>query len=132
MTAKATGVQRGLASRAGVQGTKRMSEFKTVCRVGELAEGEGKTVEVNNKLIAVFLEKGRYYAIDDVCPHMGASLSGGWVENGIVTCPWHAWRFRLEDGAWADYTKLKIGCYPVRVAGDVIQVQVPESKKAED
>jgi nitrite reductase (NADH) small subunit/3-phenylpropionate/trans-cinnamate dioxygenase ferredoxin subunit len=109
-----------------------MSEFKTVCRVGELAEGEGKTVEVNNKLIAVFLEKGRYYAIDDVCPHMGASLSGGWVENGIVTCPWHAWRFRLEDGAWADYTKLKIGCYPVRVAGDVIQVQVPESKKAED
>ena len=33
---------------------------------------------------------------------MGASLSGGYVENGVVTCPWHAWRFRLTDGAWAD------------------------------
>ena len=48
---------------------------------------------------------------------MGASLSGGYVENGVVTCPWHAWRFRLADGAWADNPRIKIGCYPVRVAG---------------
>jgi nitrite reductase (NADH) small subunit/3-phenylpropionate/trans-cinnamate dioxygenase ferredoxin subunit len=103
-----------------------MSEFQTVCRVGDVAEGEGRTVEVGGKLIAVFLERGQYYAVDDLCPHMGASLAGGYVENGTVTCPWHAWRFRLTDGAWADYTKIKIGCYPVRVVDGAIQVQVPE------
>ena len=102
-----------------------MAEFQSVCRVADLAEGEGKTVEVAGKLIAVFCDQGRYYAIDDVCPHMGASLSGGHVVNGIVTCPWHAWRFRLADGAWADCPRLKIGCYPVRVEGDLIQVLVP-------
>jgi nitrite reductase (NADH) small subunit/3-phenylpropionate/trans-cinnamate dioxygenase ferredoxin subunit len=101
-----------------------MAEFHTVCRTGEIVEGEGKMVQVAGKLIAVFLEAGRYYAIDDVCPHMGASLSGGFVENGIVTCPWHAWRFRLADGAWADSPRIKIGCYPVRVENDEIQVQV--------
>ena len=108
-----------------------MSDFHRVCRVGDLAEGEGKTVSVNGKLIAVFLADGRYHAIDDTCPHMGASLSGGYVENGIVTCPWHAWRFRLSDGAWADNPRLKIGCYAVRVEGDEIQVQVavpPQAK----
>jgi nitrite reductase (NADH) small subunit len=105
-----------------------MSEFRTVCRVGEVIEGEGKTVEIDNKLVAVFLHQGHYYAIDDVCPHMGASLSGGYVENGTVTCPWHAWRFHLNDGAWADYLKIKIGCYAVRVVGDEIQVQVPALK----
>ena len=106
-----------------------MSEFRTVCRVGDVIEGEGKTVEVNNKLVAVFLHGGNYYAIDDVCPHMGASLSGGYVDNGTVTCPWHAWRFRLSDGAWADYSKLKIGCYAVRVVGNEIQVEVPGGAK---
>ena len=45
------------------------------------------------------------------------------MENGIVTCPWHAWRFRLTDGTWADYTKVKIGCYPVRVVGEEIQIE---------
>jgi nitrite reductase (NADH) small subunit/3-phenylpropionate/trans-cinnamate dioxygenase ferredoxin subunit len=87
-----------------------------------VAEGEGRTVELDKKLIAVFLHRGQYYAIDDLCPHMGASLSGGAVEDGIVTCPWHAWRFHLGDGTWADYKKIKIGCYPVRVVDDEIQI----------
>jgi nitrite reductase (NADH) small subunit len=103
-----------------------MSEFRTVCRVGDVKEGEGKAVELDKKLISLFLHNGTYSAIDDVCPHMGASLSDGYVENGTVTCPWHAWRFRLADGAWADYLKIKIGCYPVRVVGEEIQVQFPQ------
>ncbi len=102
-----------------------MSDFHSVCKVSEVAPGEGKTVQVGGKLIALFCVDGKYHAIDDTCPHMGASLSGGYVENGIVTCPWHAWRYRLSDGAWADNPKLKIGCYAVRVEGDHVQIQVP-------
>jgi nitrite reductase (NADH) small subunit/3-phenylpropionate/trans-cinnamate dioxygenase ferredoxin subunit len=101
-----------------------MADFHFVCRVDELVEGQGKTVEAGGKLVAVFLENGHYYAIDDVCPHMGASLSGGCLEDGIVTCAWHGWRFRLADGAWADNPRIKIGCYPVRVEGAEVQVQV--------
>jgi nitrite reductase (NADH) small subunit/3-phenylpropionate/trans-cinnamate dioxygenase ferredoxin subunit len=101
-----------------------MSEFQTVCKVQELSEGQARTIEVAGRLIALFCVGGQYHAIDDVCPHMGASLSDGSVEAGVVTCPWHAWRFRLADGAWADYPRMKIGCYPVRVEGDLIQVQV--------
>jgi nitrite reductase (NADH) small subunit len=98
--------------------------FHTLCRVGDVGEGEGRVFEVGNKLIALFCHDGQYFAIDDVCPHMGASLSGGYLENGIVTCPWHAWRFRLADGAWADNPRIKIGCYPVQVADGEIRVQV--------
>jgi nitrite reductase (NADH) small subunit len=108
-----------------------MPEFRRVCQVGDVHEGEGKTVEVNGKLIALFRTGGQYYAIDDMCPHMGASLADGCVENGIVTCSWHAWRFRLSDGAWADNPRIKIGCFPVRVEGDEVQVQVPDNPKKE-
>ncbi len=101
-----------------------MAAFQTVCRVEDLTEGEGKTVEVSGKLIALLCDRGQYYAIDDVCPHMGGSLGEGYVEDGIVTCPWHAWRFRLADGAWADSPRIKIGCYPVRVENGEIQIQV--------
>lgn len=106
-----------------------MAEFQTVCRVSDLREGEGKTVRIGQKLIAVFKDNGQFFALDDCCPHMGASLAGGWVENGIVTCPWHAWRFRLADGAWADNPrgKLGVGRHAVRVVGDEVQVQVTEA-----
>ena len=99
-------------------------EFYPVCRVSELAEGEARMVQAADKLIAVFCHEGQYFAIDDTCPHMGDSLSRGYVEKGIVTCPWHAWRFRLSDGAWADNPRIKIGSYPVRVMDGEIQVEV--------
>ncbi|GBD36392.1 Assimilatory nitrite reductase [NAD(P)H] small subunit [bacterium HR36] len=101
-----------------------MPEYRTVLKVKDLPEESARVVEVDGKLVAIFHHAGKYFAIDDTCPHMGASLAEGYVEEGIVTCPWHAWRFRLEDGAWADNPRLKIGCYPVRVVGDEIQLAV--------
>jgi nitrite reductase (NADH) small subunit/3-phenylpropionate/trans-cinnamate dioxygenase ferredoxin subunit len=106
-----------------------MTDFHPVCRVAELAEGEGRVFQVADKLIAVFRHEGQYYAIDDTCPHMGDSLSQGYVENGIVTCPWHAWRFRLSDGAWADNPRIKIGSYPVRISNGEIQVAIDKVEK---
>src|SRR6266851_5605208 len=93
-----------------------MDEFRTACRVDELVPGEGKLVELD----------GKYFAIDDVCPHMGGSLSEGAVQQGIVTCPWHGWRFRLADGAWADSPRVKIGAYPVHEADGSVQLEFPD------
>jgi nitrite reductase (NADH) small subunit/3-phenylpropionate/trans-cinnamate dioxygenase ferredoxin subunit len=101
-----------------------MGEFRTVCKVQEIPEGEGKTIAAGEKLIAVFRQGDQVFAIDDVCPHMGASLSGGYIEGGIVTCPWHGWRFRLADGVWADNPRIKIGCFPIRVVGDEVQIEL--------
>jgi len=109
-----------------------MAEFHTVCQVSDIPEGEGRTIALGRKLIAVFRDQGRLFAIDDVCPHMGASLSRGHVEKGIVTCPWHAWRFRLADGAWADNPRIKIGCYPVRVEKDEVQVGLDLSPRTQE
>jgi nitrite reductase (NADH) small subunit/3-phenylpropionate/trans-cinnamate dioxygenase ferredoxin subunit len=68
--------------------------------------------------------QGRYQAIDDICPHMGASLGAGYLdEEGVVTCPWHAWRFRVCDGKWADNPRLSVDTFEVRVQGDEIQVR---------
>ncbi len=104
-----------------------MSRYVVVGRVGDIADGEAKTAPGPGKRVAVFREGDRYFAIDDMCPHMGASLADGFVEDGIVTCRWHYWRFRLSDGAWADNPRIKIGCYPVQVVDNEIRLELPES-----
>lgn len=102
-----------------------MSEFVTVAKVGAIPAGQGGTFAIGDKLVAVFNRGGTYYAIDDLCPHMGASLGAGQLdEEGAVTCPWHAWRFDIRDGTWRDNPRLKIPSYPVRIQGDEIQVQL--------
>ncbi len=104
-----------------------MSEFVTVARVGSIAPNQGITVAVGERLIAVFFADGKYSAIDDLCPHMGASLGAGECHDGVVACPWHAWRFRVSDGTWCDSPKIKIDSFEVRVVGDEIQVFVPDA-----
>lgn len=98
--------------------------FVTVAKVGEIPEGQGAAYPVNGRMVAVFCENGDYFAIDDFCPHMGASLAGGYVEKGIVACPWHAWRFCIHDGKWCDNPRIKIDAFETRVEGDEVQVRV--------
>ncbi|MEK6249627.1 MAG: Rieske (2Fe-2S) protein [Planctomycetales bacterium] len=104
-----------------------MAEFTTVATVGEIQEGKGATFTVAGRMVAVFYADGEYYAIDDLCPHMGASLSAGHVDQKTVTCPWHAWRFSICDGTWLDNPKLKVDRFEVRVDGDEIQVRLADS-----
>jgi nitrite reductase (NADH) small subunit/3-phenylpropionate/trans-cinnamate dioxygenase ferredoxin subunit len=97
----------------------------TVGKWEDIPEGGSAVVTINQKDIAIFNVNGKFFALDDVCPHMGASLSGGFVEDGCVTCPWHYWRFRLVDGTWADSPRIKTGSYPVHVVGDELQLELP-------
>ena len=100
-------------------------DFVTVARVGAIPEGEVRSFQVGERLVAVFNQDGRYFAIDDLCPHMGASLGAGYLdEEGVVTCPWHAWRFCVRDGKWADNPRLAVDTFDVRIEGDKIQVRV--------
>lgn len=103
-----------------------MSEFVPVLKVGSLAEGAGETVTVNGRLVAVFNRGGEYFAIDDLCPHQGASLGAGYLdEEGAVSCPWHAWRFCVTDGKWCDNPRLGVDTFEVRINGEDVEVRVP-------
>ncbi len=48
--------------------------------------------------VAVYHVDGRVTAINDICPHAGALLSGGEVNGCIVTCPRHGSQFDVQTG----------------------------------
>lgn len=109
-----------------------MSSFQTVAAVDEIPEGEGRCFEVSDQIVAVFRIDGKFTAINDICPHMGASLSAGHLnrEDLTVACPWHGWRFNVVDGAWADNPRVKTDVFEVRVVDDQIQVLVEVPRDA--
>jgi len=63
-----------------------------------LREGQGRTVEVAGRDYALFRINGKVYALDSACPHEGGPLGQGDVQHGVVTCPWHGWRFSACTG----------------------------------
>ena len=96
-------------------------------RIGTLAEikeGEGKRFEIEGHRIAVFRRGPRVFAVGDACPHMGASLSDGYIDGGTVICPWHGWAYDPVTGAVDRRADLKIAVYPIKTEGEDVLVQV--------
>jgi NAD(P)H-dependent nitrite reductase small subunit len=97
-------------------------DYVTAARVGDVAPGTGKAVVVGEREIALFNVEGRYYALDNTCPHQGGPLAEGWLDGAVVTCPWHAWTFKLSDGEMTLGNFARVDTFDVRVEGDDIRV----------
>lgn len=108
-----------------------MSDFEIVGKVSDFEDGQGRAVPIEGRMVAVFRKGDEWFAIDDLCPHMGASLAEGHVEDHTVTCPWHAWRFCIKNGTWEDNPRVKVDCFEVIVEGDDVLVREKESESEE-
>jgi 3-phenylpropionate/trans-cinnamate dioxygenase ferredoxin component len=101
-----------------------MAQFVKVASLSQLAAGTGRAVEVNGKSIALFNVNGKVYATDNTCLHQGGPLGEGTLEDEVVTCPWHMWQYNVRTGESLEDSMLKVETYPVRVAGDDIEVEI--------
>ena len=103
-----------------------MSEFFDICKVRDIPIGEARMILVNEVVVGVFNVSGAFFAIDDACPHAGASLSHGIVEGDVVRCRIHHWRFCIRDGIYLDEMKpsCNVRAYPIRVVGDQVQIEL--------
>jgi nitrite reductase (NADH) small subunit len=95
-----------------------------VADVGDLAAGEGRVVDVDGRSLAVFNVDGRFYAIDNTCPHRGGPLGEGDVDGTIVVCPWHGWRWDVTTGSNANNPAVRVGCYSVTVEQGAVFVML--------
>ena len=97
-------------------------KFVKVMKEEELPIGKSAIIAAGDKQIALFNYKGKYYAITNTCPHRGSPLGEGRIEEGIVICPNHEWRFRLRDGANMQNPELFIPTYPVKTKNENIYI----------
>jgi 3-phenylpropionate/trans-cinnamate dioxygenase ferredoxin subunit len=61
-------------------------------------DGETKSILAGRRLIAIARTQGQFFAIEDICTHDGAELSGGEIEGTEIICPRHGARFCLRTG----------------------------------
>lgn len=101
-----------------------MGRFTRVAETADLKPGEGKVVEVAGKMLALFNVDGTFYALDNTCLHRGGPLGEGELEATIVTCPWHGWRWDVTSGANTNNPAVKVACFPVKVEGSSIFVDL--------
>lgn len=82
--------------------------------VDELAPGQRKLAFVDGRSIVLFNFDGTIHAIDNACPHNGASLASGQLEGCVLSCPAHGLRFDVRTGCMPGAGGLSLTTFPVR------------------
>jgi nitrite reductase/ring-hydroxylating ferredoxin subunit/DMSO/TMAO reductase YedYZ heme-binding membrane subunit len=84
--------------------------------VDEIAEGRAKVVNLSGReRVAVFKHSGCLSAVTNVCAHQRGPLGEGKIVDRCISCPWHGWEYRPEDGCSPPPFQERIVTYRVRV-----------------
>ena len=109
-----------------------------VCAADELKPGEKRIVEEEGVSLGVFNIGGKFYALKNVCPHLGAPLCAGKLHGThrpsevfefkpdlagrILRCPWHGWEFDVVTGKALYDKNSRVATYACEVDenGDIV------------
>ena len=93
-----------------------------LCRLDELAVGEGRTFTLGDAQLAVFLTRGgAVHVLDAACPHAGGPLADGQSDAAVVVCPLHLNVFELATGACRSGAP-DVRAWPARVVDGTVLV----------
>lgn len=70
---------------------------------------------IGKQRVVIARLKDNLYAFDALCPHAQGPMELSEIEDAIVSCPLHAWRFDLDKAGCELHGYRSITTYPVRV-----------------
>jgi len=94
----------------------------------EIPEGEGIARRIGEIELALFRDGEHIRCLQDFCPHRGAGISDGRVVAGQVICPWHGWKYALDNGHCSTLPgSASAICYEVQVVGEEVWARLVRS-----
>lgn len=98
----------------------------TIGPAEDFTEGQSQAVTAGGHDIAICRAEGQLYAIENQCSHALSPLAGGRIRGCFLWCPLHGVRFDLRTGMpLGELTRTKVPVYPVRLAGDQVEIELP-------
>ncbi|MBE9060622.1 aromatic ring-hydroxylating dioxygenase subunit alpha [cf. Phormidesmis sp. LEGE 11477] len=73
-----------------------LKNFWYACEFSAAVTDRPKQVKILHQKFVLYRQQGQVVAFKDQCPHRGAALSLGRVENGCIHCPYHGWSFQAD------------------------------------
>ena len=93
--------------------------------VSSIPVGSGLRVRAGGRDIALFRVGETVHAMDDSCPHHGASLCSGRLQGAIVACPAHGLTFDVRTGCGTTQPPLQNVSYRVQIVDGVVVLDLP-------
>lgn len=81
-------------------------------------EGQSTIYIKNKEEYCIVQLNGKIYAMDNLCPHQGASMGMGDIVGDEIICPLHQYRFNIKNGS-CNIERFKLQKYEVEIEFDI-------------
>ena len=66
----------------------------------------------------------RFAVFRNACAHQGNTLDGGMIDDGVLVCPWHGFRFDASDGVCISAPGAQLEQVPTRISDGHVWVRL--------
>jgi nitrite reductase/ring-hydroxylating ferredoxin subunit len=100
------------------------ADFVKVAETRDIQPSNMKAVDLEGERVCIANVDGSYYAIGNICTHLGGPLNEGKLEGYDVECPWHGSKFDVRTGEpTRSPARQPVPAYEVKVEGKNILVR---------
>jgi nitrite reductase/ring-hydroxylating ferredoxin subunit/Fe-S cluster biogenesis protein NfuA len=95
-----------------------------ICELNDIPEGG--VLERGAGGVSVLLHRadGEVSCVENSCAHLGMPLEMGEIADGVITCPYHRFRYRLATGECLTAMEVQLKVHAVRVRGTKVDVRL--------
>ena len=101
-----------------------VGEWHQAGRLDEIPEGGLRVLTLDGEKLILHRRGSIVSCMQNACAHLGFALDDGDVENGIITCPHHGFRYDLASGECLTAPEVQLQPHAVRVIGDRVEVRL--------
>ena len=90
----------------------------------DIPEGGLRTLMLGGENLILHRRAALVSCLQNACAHLGLPLDDGQIEDGIITCPYHGFRYDLASGECLTAPEVQLLPHAVRVIGDRVEVRL--------
>ncbi|MEP6514845.1 Rieske (2Fe-2S) protein [Microcoleus vaginatus] len=95
-----------------------------VTALNQVPEGGVLKVKVDETSVILNRQGMNVTCYRNACTHLEYPIDMGKVNNGIITCPFHKYQYKLDSGKCLNPLGDSLESYPVKIEGDRVFVEI--------
>lgn len=98
------------------------TDWVDVAAFADLPDDRPLGITLSGDRIALVKTERGVSAVSGICQHQNGPLAEGRMIDGCLTCPWHGFQYRIEDGCAPDPFTEKLPTFRVKLEGERVFV----------
>jgi nitrite reductase/ring-hydroxylating ferredoxin subunit/Fe-S cluster biogenesis protein NfuA len=93
-------------------------------KLDSIPEGDVVAADVGSRSLLFSRMGTQVSCFENACAHLGLPLDMARVDNGVLICPHHGFRYSLESGECLTVPEVQLQAHAVRVLGEDVEVKL--------